>query len=102
MRKKIKIHLAGTLLTGVACLLYSALPVEAAVLTQMVTAKFEVLKNIVAAIISAIGVIVTLWGIFELGSAMQAQEGGAQVQAFKRIGGGLVMAIAPQLLTLLA
>lgn len=65
-----------------------------------VTAKFNILKDIVATVVSSIGTIVTLWGLFEFGNSMQTQEGGAQSQAMRRIGGGLVMVIAPQLLVL--
>ena len=66
-----------------------------------VTAKFDVLKDIIASIVSSIGIIITLWGIFEVGNSMQTGEGGATSQAMKRVGGGLVMVVAPQLLTLL-
>lgn len=65
-----------------------------------VTAKFNILKEIVATVVSSIGTIVTLWGLFEFGNSMQTQEGGAQSQAMKRISGGLIMVIAPQLLLL--
>lgn len=68
---------------------------------EIITTKFDTVKNIVAAIVTAIGGLVTLWGIFEFGNAMQTQEGGAQSQALKRIGGGLVMIVASQLVTLL-
>lgn len=68
--------------------------------TAAVTAKFTILKNLVATVVSSIGTVITLWGIFEFGNSMQTQEGGAQSQAMKRIGGGLVMVIAPQLITL--
>lgn len=68
---------------------------------QAITSKFDILKDIIAAIVSAIGVLVTLWGLFELGNSMQTQEGGALSQAMKRIGGGLVMVVGPQLLALL-
>ncbi len=68
---------------------------------DVVTAKFDILKNIIASIISSIGIIITLWGIFEVGNSMQMGEGGATSQAMKRVGGGLVMVVAPQLLTLL-
>lgn len=68
---------------------------------QAITSKFDILKDIIAAIVSGIGVFVTLWGLFELGNSMQTQEGGAMSQAMKRIGGGLVMVVGPQLLALL-
>lgn len=85
-----------------ACLLlalFSSQPVLASG-AGAVTAKFNILKDIVATVVSSIGTIVTLWGLFEFGNSMQTQEGGAQSQAMRRIGGGLVMVIAPQLLVL--
>lgn len=66
-----------------------------------ITAPFDTLKDLVATILSSIGTIVTLWGIGEWGISFQGSEGTMQAQAFKRIGGGLVMAMASQILTLL-
>ena len=69
--------------------------------TQAITAKMNKLKSLVGAVISGIGTVVCLWGISELGMAMQANDGMTQSQAIKRIGGGLVMILAPQVLTVL-
>ena len=66
----------------------------------VITAQFDVLLDIVTSIVSSIGTIVTLWGISEWGIAFQGQDGTSQAHAFKRIAGGLVMILAPQLLTL--
>lgn len=66
-----------------------------------VTAPFDTLKGLVAAILSSIGYIITLWGIGEWGLAYQSSEGTMQAQAFKRIGGGFVMVLAPQILAIL-
>lgn len=66
-----------------------------------VTQKFSVLLDLVEGIVSAIGTIVTLWGLSEWGIAFQGSEGTMQAQAFKRICGGMVMVMAPQLLALL-
>lgn len=96
-----KKHMALMMITLIASVIFIAMPVYAAN-TSAVTAKFDTLQDIVSSIISSIGTIVVLWGIFEFGNSMQTQEGGAQSQAMKRIGGGLVMVIAPQLLALLA
>lgn len=93
---KLKIQIAAV------CLLlsmFTSLPVMASG-AGAVTAKFNILQEIVATVVSSIGTIITLWGLFEFGNAMQTQEGGAQSQAMKRISGGLVMVIAPQLLLL--
>lgn len=64
-----------------------------------VTAKFNSLKEIVTALVSSIGTIVLLWGFFEWGTSMQSTDGVMQSSAFKRIGGGLIMVLAPQLLS---
>lgn len=69
--------------------------------TTPITENFNRLKAIVVAIISSIGTIITLWGISEWGLAFQGQDGMMQASAFKRIGGGMVMIMAPQILGLL-
>ena len=61
---------------------------------------FATLLDIVKALVSAIGTIVLLWGLFEWGTSLQSPNGAEQSSAFKRIGGGLVMILAPQLITL--
>lgn len=66
-----------------------------------VTAKFDTLKDLVASIVSGIGVIISLWGISEFGMAMQGNDGMMQSHSFKRIAGGLIMVLAPQILTIL-
>ncbi len=81
------------LTAGMPCVAYAS--------ADAVTGKINVLKDIVAAFVSAVGVIITLWGIFEWGNSLQSQDGAGQAHAFKRIGGGLIMIIAPQLLTAL-
>ena len=67
---------------------------------QIIGNKFDVFYSIVAAIVSAIGSIITLWGICEWGIAFQGQDGTSQAHAFKRIAGGMVMLLAPQLMLL--
>ncbi|MGF6990403.1 hypothetical protein M2150_001664 [Lachnospiraceae bacterium PM6-15] len=56
------------------------------------------LVDLAGNIISALGAFVVLWGIFELGNAMQSHDGAQTGQAGKRIAGGLVMVVAPQIL----
>lgn len=111
MKKKIKkiknvrmnpVKKAACLLClAVVCAVIPAGPVIASTGTGVITAKFDLFKEMVAAVVSSIGVVVTLWGIFEFGQAMQSQEGGMQSQAMKRIGGGLLMVVAPQILAVL-
>lgn len=66
-----------------------------------VTAPFDTLTELFSAIISSVGYIITLWGIGEWGLSYQGSEGTMQAQAFKRIGGGFVMVMAPQILAIL-
>ena len=72
--------------------------VYAADAAGVVTGKFSSFQNLLGGIISSIGSIITLWGISEWGIAFQGSEGTMQANAFKRIGGGFVMAMAPQIL----
>lgn len=78
----------------------SAYAAEAANPDGIITSQFDKLLNIVLSIISSCGTIFTVWGIFEWGIAFQGQDGTAQAHAFKRIAGGLVIIVAPQLITL--
>ena len=66
----------------------------------MIQTGFATLLDIVKALVSAIGTIVLLWGLFEWGTSLQSPDGVQQSTAFKRIGGGLVMVLAPQLISL--
>ena len=66
-----------------------------------VTNKFNNLKNLVASCVSGLGTVVSLWGISEFGIALQGNDGMMQTHSFKRIAGGLIMVLAPQILVLL-
>ena len=81
-----------------ATVVVSGSSVYAADAAGVVTGKFSSFQNLLGGIISSIGSIITLWGISEWGSAFQGSEGTMQANAFKRIGGGFVMAMAPQIL----
>lgn len=65
---------------------------------EVVTTNFNIFTEIVKALVSSIGEIILLWGFLELGTSMQSQEGSMQAGAFKRVGGGIVMVLGPQLL----
>ena len=80
-------------------ILMTCTPVYATEAANVVTAKFTASQNLLGGIISSIGSIITLWGISEWGIAFQGSEGTMQANAFKRIGGGFVMAMAPQILS---
>lgn len=64
----------------------------------VIQAGFNTIYSLVAAIVSSIGSLFLLWGVFEWAQAMNVQDGGAQSMAFKRIAGGLVAVITPQLI----
>lgn len=90
---------------GMVCMLGSSLTVNASgglTDTTVVTESFKTLYDIVAAVISSLGLIITLWGISEMGMSYQSTDGVMQAQSLKRIGGGLIMIVAPNLLPLLA
>lgn len=80
-------------------ILMTCTPVYATEAANVVTTKFTAFQNLLGGIISSIGSIITLWGISEWGIAFQGSEGTMQANAFKRIGGGFVMAMAPQILS---
>lgn len=67
---------------------------------EVIQQGFDGLLSIVTALISSIGTIILLWGLFEWGLSLQGQDGFTQSTAFKRIGGGIVMILAPQLLNI--
>lgn len=64
----------------------------------IITTAFDSIYDIVAAIISSIGSLILLWGVFEWSQSMSMQDGGAQAMAFKRIASGVVSILVPQLI----
>ena len=64
------------------------------------SAPLNTLLSLVADVVTRIGAIITLYGIFEFGNAQQSQDGAAKSFAIQRITGGLIMVVAPQLLQL--
>lgn len=90
-------RMAALILTTAAMISMNLMPVLASSGAQAITAKFDIAKELMAAVVTSIGVMVILWGIFQLGSSMQSQEGSMRTQALERIGGGLIMTLAPQL-----
>ena len=65
---------------------------------DVISSSLDSFYNIVAAFVSAVGAIITLWGVFEWGTSMQSNDGTMQANAFKRVGGGLVMILAPNII----
>lgn len=70
--------------------------------TSIIDSGFDVIYNIIAAIVSALGTIYLLWGVFEWSQSLNTQDGGAQSIAFKRIAAGIVAMLAPQLIPLIS
>lgn len=59
-----------------------------------VTKPIDNLYNLLLALIIAIGGIVTLWGVFELGMAFWHQDSTGKIQAIPKIAGGGIMVVA--------
>lgn len=81
----------------VACVFCFAYPVYA---TAQITSGLDVLKEIIITVITGIGALIVLWGIFEFGQSLQSHDPSQQTLAFKRIAGGIAMIAGPQLLNL--
>lgn len=79
---------------------YSCCPVNAAG-TDGINTAFNEVYEIIAAIISSIGQILLLWGVFEWATALNSQDGTMQSMAFKRIAAGLVACLTPQLIPII-
>lgn len=75
------------------------LPVNAA--TSSITTAFDSIYDIIAAIVSSIGQLYLLWGVFEWATALNSTDGSMQSMAFKRIAAGLVACLAPQIIKLI-
>ncbi|MEE1079391.1 MAG: hypothetical protein UIC64_10140 [Agathobacter sp.] len=65
-----------------------------------ITSKIDILFSLIAAVFNGFGLIFLLWGIFEWGIAYCSGQGGMEAQSFKRIAGGLVILVSPDLVTL--
>ncbi len=95
------IKMAGQAALAIMCLcLYVASPVYAATNTGVIKTGFGVVYDIIAAIISSVGQLYLLWGVFEWATALNSQDGTMQSMAFKRIAAGLVACLTPQLIPL--
>lgn len=66
---------------------------------QLVSNSIGKVYDMMAAFVSSVGSIIVLWMIFEMGLAVQSQEGTMQANGIKKVGGGLVMVLAPQLIS---
>lgn len=66
-----------------------------------VIGRFSNFSVLFTDIISVLGQIYTLWGIAEWGLAWHESNGTMGGQSFKRIFGGLVVVLAPQIVAIL-
>lgn len=89
---------ASLMLAILFCLPVSAAPADP---TAIIQGGFDVIYGIIAAIVSALGSIFLLWGLFEWTQSLNTQDGGAQSIAFKRIASGLVAILGPQLIPII-
>ena len=59
------------------------------------------LKNFMYQIISAIGVILLLWGIVQVGMAIKSHDPSQRANGFMTLAGGVIIAFARQILELI-
>ena len=77
-------------------------PVFAAGNTTAITTSFKSIYNIIAAIVTSIGQLYLLWGVFEWATSLNSQDGTAQSMALKRIAAGLVACMAPTIISMIS
>ena len=101
--KREKVLRLGILLAVLSCLLAacSPFPVLAATNTGAISNSFKSIYNIIAAIVTSIGQLYLLWGVFEWATSLNSQDGTAQSMAFKRIAAGLVACMAPTIISMI-
>ena len=88
-----------------ACFLLAAfMPVQvfAAPNTGAISTSFKSIYNIIAAIVTSIGQLYLLWGVFEWATSLNSQDGTAQSMAFKRIAAGLIACMAPTIISMIS
>ena len=95
-QKKLFLFLTVLALTG-----SSQMTAFAAGANGVIQSGFNAVYQIIAAIVSSIGSLFLLWGVFEWAQSLNTQDGGAQSAAFKRIGSGIVATVAPQIIPLI-
>ena len=97
-----------TLMLGILLMVFSfflaaccPFPVFATGNTGAITTSFKSIYNIIAAIVTSIGQLYLLWGVFEWATSLNSQDGTAQSMAFKRIAAGLVACMAPTIISMI-
>ena len=98
---------AGMTGSALACLcfmlaVFAPVTVFAAGNTGAITNSFKSIYNIIAAIVTSIGQLYLLWGVFEWATSLNSQDGTAQSMAFKRIAAGLIACMAPTIISMIS
>lgn len=96
--KKNRKKMTNMMLLTMTLLFAAALPVQA---TAVVTGKINALNELVLGIITAAGVIVLAWGIFEFASAYQSHDTAQQTASLKKVISGIIMVFASQIIDML-
>lgn len=87
--------MTNAMILTMALIFAAALPVQA---TSAVVAKINTLSELVLGIITAAGVIVLAWGIFEFATGYQGHDTSQQTASLKKVISGLIMVFAPQII----
>lgn len=98
MRKKLKKNRFYLLILSI--MIFSIIPVPVYA-TEVVTSKINALNEIVLSIVTAAGVIVLAWGIFEFATAYQSHDTSQQTMSLKKVISGILMVGAPTIINLL-
>ncbi len=97
MRGKKKLVPKGLVLGMTMAMLFVSTAMASAVVTQ----KLGSLNELVLGIVTAAGVIVLAWGIFEFATAYQSHDTSQQTMSLKKVVSGIIMVTAPQIIALL-
>ena len=97
MRGKKKLVPKGLVLGMAMAMLFASTAMASAVVTQ----KLGSLNELVLGIVTAAGVIVLAWGIFEFATAYQSHDTSQQTMSLKKVVSGIIMVTAPQIIALL-
>ena len=97
MRGRKKLVPKGLVLGMAMAMLFASTASATAVVTQ----KLGSLNELVLGIVTAAGVIVLAWGIFEFATAYQSHDTSQQTMSLKKVVSGIIMVAAPQIIALL-
>lgn len=95
-RMKQKLKRIGVLVPAAALQLTAQTQAASAVVS-----KINSLNTLVVNIITACGVIVLAWGIFEFASAYQSHDTSQQTMSLKKVVSGILMVAAPTIIAML-